>query len=203
MSDRSAIYAANPENAAEVRRALRICLSGMRPPGALTFDGKDFGSWARREFLTVLAPHAVAVHGMAARGDAAGLTAADTALTLPSASASAGRELLAQRAGARYLPVLRRFAGAVAEGKATGHFATVLALHASDFSVALLPLLQCLLYCEWRAGQAQEAACSLEDFFRQAGGILPSLPAVLTDHAIRSVDFRAVPGRKQERGRPR
>ncbi|HEX2750459.1 MAG TPA: hypothetical protein VHM91_20810, partial [Verrucomicrobiales bacterium] len=62
MSDRSAIYAASPENAAEVRRALRICLSGMRPPAALTFDGKDFVSWVRREFLTVLAPHAVAIH---------------------------------------------------------------------------------------------------------------------------------------------
>ncbi|HEX2750730.1 MAG TPA: hypothetical protein VHM91_22185, partial [Verrucomicrobiales bacterium] len=137
---------------------------------------------------------------MAARGDAAGLTTADAALTLPPASVRAGRELLAQREGARHLPVLRRFAAAVAEGKTTGHFATVLALYAADFSVALLPLLQCLLYCEWHAGQKPEAAGSVEDFFRQTAGVLPLLPAVLTDHAIRSVDFRTPSGRKQERG---
>ncbi|HWB07204.1 MAG TPA: hypothetical protein VG796_29540 [Verrucomicrobiales bacterium] len=177
MSDRSAIYAARPEDAAEVQRVLRICLCGMRPPSALTFSGGDFKGWVRDIFMPVLAPHAVAVHGMAARGDAAALITADSALQLPPASALAGQALLAQRGGARFLPVVRRFMTAVTEGKAPGNFVTVLALHAMDFSIALLPLVQCLLYCEWRAGSP--AGGTMEDFFRDAAGDVPSLPSLL------------------------
>jgi len=183
MSDRPSIYAASPGDAAEVRRALRICLSGMEPPAALTFANGDFPAWVSRVFVPVLAPHAIRAHQMALLGDAAGLAEADRTLDLPPSSTSAGRDLLAARGGARYLPVARRFAGAVGNGAAAGHFATVMALHAADFSVALLPLLQCLLYCEWRAGQSGAAARGLEEFLHQAHSILPALRALLLSHA--------------------
>jgi hypothetical protein len=184
MSDRSPIYAASPDNAAEVQRALRICLAGMRPPAALDFEGGDFAAWTQRSFFPVLAPHAITVLGMARRGDATALIAADAALDLSASSVQAGRHLLDRRAGARYLPVLRRFTTAVDDGKAEGHFATVLALQAADFSVAELPLLQCLLFCEWRAGQSLESSPGMDQFFREASGILPCLPSALTSQGF-------------------
>lgn len=183
MSDRSPIYAASSSDAAEVQRALRICLAGMKPPATLTFQGGTVQAWAERVFLPVLAPHVIAVHGMAQRGDAGGIIAADAALRLPSASAAAGRELLAHRSGARHLPVSRRFAAAIAEGGAAGHFATVLALHAADFSVAVLPLLQCLLYCEWHAGQPADAKCGMGELFHLAVAAMSSLPALAASPA--------------------
>jgi hypothetical protein len=202
MSDRSAIYAASPDNAIEVQRALRICLCGMRAPAVLSFGGGDFAAWARQSFLQVIAPHALAVHEMAQRGDADGTTAADATLELPPASVQAGRELLEQREGARYMPVVRRFSGAVADGRARGHFATVLTLYAADFSIALLPLLQCLLYCEWRAGQPVDSQTGLDRFFRDAAGILASLPGLLPTETFPG--FQALPaprGENRKKGR--
>lgn len=184
MSDRAPLHIASPD-AAEVRRALGICLAGMAPPAALTFAGGDFAAWTAREFLPVLGPHAILARELSLRGEAALLARADTALPLAAASASvkAGRELLAQRGGARHLPVLRRFAAAVESGAAAGHFATVLALQAADFSVAVLPLLQCLLYCEWSAGQPAGASRELLQFFRNADTALATLPSLIKPHA--------------------
>ena len=183
MSDRVNLYSAGPGDTAEMQRALRICLCGLRPPAALSCGAAKFSAWAPRVFLPVLAPHVLGVHSMALTGDAKGVIAADAALRLPAASAVAGRGLLAVRAGARPLPVLRKFAAAVAGGTASGHFATVMALHAVDFSVALLPLLQCVLYCEWRAIQPADAPKEPDEFFRQAASLLPSLASLLIPHA--------------------
>ncbi len=179
MSDRSAIYAASPGNADEARRALRICLAGLRPPAALAFEGGDFAAWTRDVFLPVLAPYAVAAREMALRGDAAGLIAAEGGLRLSGASAQAGKELLARREGARHLPVARRFAAAVAEGKTPAHFATVFALYAADFSIAVLPMLQCLLYCEWRTRRPAPPSVEMETFFQQAAEALKVLPTLV------------------------
>ena len=183
MSARPPLYSARPDDTAELQRALRICLCGMRPPAALSCGRAGFAEWVQREYLRVLAPHVIGVHCMALAGDARGVAAADAALRLPDTSAAAGRNLLAMREGARPLPVMRKFAGAVAEGTACGHFATVMALQGADFSIALLPLLQCVLYCEWRAAQPADAARDLNDFFRQAGSLLPSLASLLIPHA--------------------
>ncbi len=183
MSDRVKLYSARPDDTAEMQRVLRICLCGMRPPAALSCGAAKFSAWAQREFLPVLAPHVSGVHCMALAGDAKMVIAADAALRLPAASAAAGRGLLAMRAGARPLPVLRRFAAAVAEGTASGHFVTVMALHAADFSVALLPLLQCVLYCEWRSSQPPDAPKEPDEFFRKAASLLPSLASLLIPHA--------------------
>ncbi len=183
MSDRAKLYSAGPGDTAEMQRVLRICLCGMPPPAALSCSPAKFPAWAQREFLPVLAPHVLGVHRMALAGDANGVTAADAALRLPVASAIAGRGLLATRTGARPLPVLRRFAAAVGNGTATGHFATVMALHAVDFSVALLPLLQCVLYCEWRSSQLPDALKEPGEFFRHATSLLPFLASLLIPHA--------------------
>lgn len=182
MSARPPIYAASQENAAEVRRALRICLGGTSPPAALTFEGGDFAGWSARLFMPVLATHAVAAFTMALRGDVAGMTAADRLLKLPPASSEAGRRLLDARRGARHLPAGRRFAAAVAAGETPGHFATVMALQAADFSIAVLPLVQCLLYCEWRAGQPPSGLRDLDDFLRHASGTVPSLTSLISPH---------------------
>ena len=120
---------------------------------------------------------------MALAGDAKGVVAADAALALRDASATAGRALLATRSGSRPLPVLRKFAASVEAGSASGHFATVMALHGADFSIALLPLLQCVLYCEWRAAQPVGASLEFGDFFRCSGSLLPALAALLFPHA--------------------
>lgn len=133
--------------------------------------------------MRVIAPHVIRVHAMALAGDAKGVAAADAALALREASATAGRALLATRSGARPLPVLRKFAAAVEEGSANGHFATVMALHGVDFSIALLPLLQCVLYCEWRVAQPVDAPGELGDFFRCSGSLLPLLASLLFPHA--------------------
>lgn len=182
MSDRTSIYAATSDDAAEVQRALGICLAGMAPPRALSFASGVFPAWAAREFMPVLAPHAMQARELALRGEVAILTAADAALRLPAASALAGRELLARRDGARHLPVARRFAAAVAAGAAPGHFETVFALQAADFSVAVLPMLQGLLYCEWRAGQPAGVPHALPDFFQHAAPALYLLPSLLHPH---------------------
>jgi hypothetical protein len=155
----------------------------MAPPGVLTFGGGDFDAWIAKEFLPVLAPHAMQARELSLRGEAGLLAKADAALSLPAASVQAGRELLARRSGARHLPVLRRFGRAVECGAAAGHFATVLALQAADFSVAVLPLLQCLLYCEWSAGQPPGAPRELLYFFQNAGTALATLPSLIKPHA--------------------
>jgi hypothetical protein len=183
MSDRAPIYSAASHDAAEVRRVLGICLAGMAAPGALSFSGGDFEGWTRKEFLRVLAPHAMQARELALRGEGGILVKADAALTLPAGSVQAGRELLAQRRGARHLPALRRFAAAVEARTAAGHFVTVLALQAAEFSVAVLPMLQCLLYCEWHAGQPAAAPRELLQFFRSAGPALTLLPALIKPHA--------------------
>ena len=172
MSNRDPFYFARPDDTAEVQRALRICLCGMHPPAPMTFQGGEARAWAETVFLNVLAPHVIAVHGMAHRGEAGGITALDSALRLPPRSAAAGLELLTHRHGARHLPVLRRFETAVAEGKAVGHFATVLTLHAANFSIALLPLLQCLLYCECHVGQPSDAMPGMENLFPLAAAAI-------------------------------
>jgi hypothetical protein len=183
MSARAPIYTASPLDTAEVLRALRICLAGTLPPAALTFGGGDFAAWTQQVFLPVLAPHAVRSHGMALGGDAAGLTEADGSLRLPPPSAEAGRKLLESRKRARQLPAARRFVAAVAAGGAPGHFATVMALQAAEFSVAVLPLLQCLLFCEWRTGRPDCTAPDFEDFLDGAENGLRALPSVLVNHA--------------------
>lgn len=181
MSSRSAIYSASSDDASEVRRALEICLAGMAPPAALSCRG-GFKTWAARVFSPVLAPHAIKARDLALRGEAGLLARADAALHLPEASAAAGRELLSRREGARHLPVSRRFTEAVAAGNAPGHFATVLALQAAEFNVAVLPMLQCLLYCEWRAAMNAASPRDLPDFFRLAAPALAALPALLVPH---------------------
>jgi len=183
MSDRASIYAAPLYDSAEVQRALQICLAGMTPPAVLTFPGGVFPAWAARVFLKALAPHAVQVRELAIRGEAGLLVRMDAALELPPASAPAGWELLARREGARHLPATRRFAAAVAGGASPGHFATVFALQAAEFSVAVLPMLQGLLYCEWHAARPSHEPCALPDFLRLAGAELAALPALLAPHA--------------------
>lgn len=181
MSSRSAIYSASKDDSSEVRRALEICLAGMSPPAVLSCRG-GFTEWAAHVFVPKLAPHAMLARELALRGEAGLLARADAALRLPEASAAAGRELLSRREGARYLPVNRRFAAAVAAGDAPGHFATVLALQAAGFSLAVLPLLQCLLYCEWRAAMSVDAPRGLSDFLLIAAPALAALPALITPH---------------------
>ena len=183
MSERIPLYSVRPDDTIEVQRALRICLCGMRPPSALSCGAGSFSAWAQGEFLRVIAPHVIRVHAMALAGDAKAVAATDAALALREASTSAGRALLATRSGARPLPVMKKFAAAVEDGSAHGHFATVMALHGADFSIALLPLLQCVLYCEWRAVQPAGASLELGDFFRCSGSLLPALASLLFPHA--------------------
>jgi hypothetical protein len=183
VSTRAPIYSAASDDAAEVRRALRICLAGMALPPALSCSAGGFDEWTRRQFLPVLAPHAMQARELALRAEASLLARADAALSLPEGSVQAGRALLSQRGGARHLPVLRRFAAAVAAGAAEGHFATVLALQAADFSVAVLPMLQCLLYCEWHAARPAGASGDLVQFFHSAGSALAQLPSLIKPHA--------------------
>jgi hypothetical protein len=91
----------------------------------------------------------------------------------------AGRELLGARRGAKHLPVLRKFGVAVAEGVAKGHWETVMALHAVEFSVAALPMLQSLLFAAWWREQPRCGERGLDEFFRQSGGLLNRLPTLL------------------------
>jgi hypothetical protein len=183
MSDRSSIYAADPRDFSEVERALRICLAGMPLPNELSFPGGNFSVWAAGEFCDRIVPHALQARELVQRGESTLLVRMDAAFQLPVASSKAGAELLARREGARHLPATRRFAAAVAAGAAPGHFATVVALQSAEFSVALLPMLQCLLYCEWRAAQQSHSPRALSDFFRLAGAELAALPALVSPHA--------------------
>jgi hypothetical protein len=181
MSDRAAIYAAPPGDAAEWQRALRICMAGMHLPTALTCPRGAFPAWAVSFFLTETAPHVQSVWSMAQSADSQSIIAADSALTWPAASAAAGGKLLTQREGARHWPLSRRFTAAVAAGHAPGHFATVLTLQAAEFSIALLPLLQCVLFTEWHAARSEPADASL--FFTEAAPVLPRLASFLQPHA--------------------
>jgi hypothetical protein len=183
MSDRSSIYAADPRDFSEVERAIRICLAGMPLPDALSFPGGDFPAWAAGDFCARIVPHALQARELVLRGESALLVRMDAALLLPVASSLAGAALLARREGARHLPATRRFAAAVAGGTAPGHFATVIALQSAEFSVALLPLLQCLLYCEWCTAQQSHSSRALSNFFRLAGPELAALPALVSPHA--------------------
>jgi hypothetical protein len=182
MSHRASIYAALPECTAEVQRVLRICLGGGQPPAALTFPGGDMAAWSAEVFLPVIAPHTLRAWELALKGDGDGVAAADQALALPQASSEAGRALLARRDGRRQLPAARRFTAAVAASEARGHFATVVALQAAEFSIALLPMLQCLLYCEWRSAQPEAGRTGFEEFFRDARNVLSFLPSLIIPH---------------------
>jgi hypothetical protein len=182
MSTRAPIYAAATHDAAEMQRALRICLAGMVPPAALSFGGGDFQAWTAGPFLRVLAPHAMQARELALRGESGLLFRADAALTLPESSVRAGRELLERRSGARHLPVMKRFMTAIGQGAASGHFVTALALQSADFSIAVLPMLQCLLYCEWCGGQSSGTPRDLATFLRGTGSALELLPPLIQPH---------------------
>lgn len=182
MSPNSHLYQASAGTTEEMRRALRIFLAGLRPPDALCFPGGDFSAWSTVVFDKVIAPHCIDAWQLAVTGDAAALARADLALPLPASSATAGLRLLRQRAGALYIPVTRRFTAFAAEGRAAGHFSTAMALQSVDFSLGLLPLLQCLLFCEWQAGQAGEALRDLDTFFLKAGHEFRRLPSLLPHH---------------------
>ncbi len=119
---------------------------------------------------------------MAMEGKAVGIAAADAALCWPAASAAAGMKLLTQRDGAKHWPLSRGFSAAIASGEAKGHFATVMALQAVEFSIPLLPLLQCVLYAEWHSACAEPADPSL--FFAESAQILPELLTFLKPHAL-------------------
>jgi hypothetical protein len=185
MSDRSAIYAVPAGDAAEMQRALRICMAGLHLPAALTCPRGGFGPWAVSFFLTKTAPHVQAAWSLAMASDSGALIAADAALVWPAASVTAGAKLLAQRDGAMHWPLARRFSAAVAGGQAAGHFATVMALQAAEFSIALLPLLQCVLYAEWHAAREESADAGV--FFTEAAAVLPRLVSFLPQDA--SVHF--------------
>lgn len=173
------LYSASPNDPTEARWALRICLAGMRPPAELTFPGGNFAAWSIDTFHPVIAPHAVQAWELAHRGNADALAAADATLPLPHSSASAGRRLLSRRDGAHFHPVARRFRSHISSGTAPGHFATVMALQAVDFSLGILPLLQALLYCEWFSGQPVHAHRDFPAFLRRAGHTMALLPALL------------------------
>ena len=181
MSDRAAIYAAPPGDAAEMQRALRICMAGMNLPAALTCPRGGFAAWAPSFFLSQTAPHVQAVWRMAQDADSAGIIAADAALNWPGSSAQAGVKLLSHREGAKHWPLSRRFSTAVAAGTAPGHFATVMALQAAEFSIALLPLLQCVLFAEWHAARPGPADAPM--FFVEAAPVLPGMVSFLHPHA--------------------
>lgn len=181
MSPHSSLYAAGAADAAEVRRVLRLCLAGMLPPAALCYADGDFYIWTKRVFVPAILPHITRAHELCATGDDAGLAAADLALAWPPESVAAGRVLLASRADAWPLPIAKRFRAAVAAGQAAGHFATVMALYAAGFSIALVPLIQAVLYCEWRGGQ--NAGVTLDDFPGIPAGLLPAPPGSIFSHA--------------------
>lgn len=181
MNERTALYAVTSGDAAEMQRALRICMAGMHLPLSLSCPQGGFGPWSRTFFLHQTAPHIQSVWRMAMEGDAAGIAAADASLRWPAASAAAGVKLLAQREGARHWPLSRRFSASVTAGEAQGHFATVMALQAVEFSIPLLPLLQCVLYAEWHAARSEPADPSL--FFQESAHILPELVTFLKPHA--------------------
>ncbi len=189
MSPVPYFYYARADDPAEVPRALRICLAGLRPPGSLCYHGGSFAAWTNETFLQIIAPHAIAAQKMALRGDSSSLARADLALPLPPSSAEAGLRLLRQRAGARYVPVTRRFTAMTAAGSAAGHFVTAMALQSADFSIGLLPLLQSLLYCEWHAGQHPEASRDFATFAIRAGSQIRRLSSLLPSHD----SFPAIP----------
>ena len=153
---------------AELARVLRILLgSGGVPRLGPASSGGGF--------LEQRAPHALAVRRAAVGGDAAEVVRLDRALPACATGCAAGAELLARRRGARHLPVLRRFAGEVEAGRAAGHFATVLALHAVEFSVGALPLLQALLWCEQRGESGDCGDAKMGAFLRESAAALPAL----------------------------
>ncbi len=178
MSRRSFLHTISAGDFTEVERVLRICLGGMPLPAALSFRAGEFAFAGLKGFLAVHAAHAMQVRELAARRETALIVKLDAALDLPPASGRAGRDLLSQREGARHLTATRRFTASVAAGQAPGHFATVFALQAAEFSVAVLPMLQCLLYCEWHAAQLPRTSRTLVDFFRSASSSLAALPAL-------------------------
>lgn len=172
------IYAVSGGGTEELERVLRLLLAGTRLP-VLGRASSGAG------FLEVRAPHALRVAEAGRRGAVEAVVGLDGQLADCAKSRRAGAAVLAARAGARHLPVLRRFGEAVREGKAPGHWVTVMALHAVEFSVGMLPLLQGLLYAEWR--QSDCGGGGLEAFLRESAGSLSGLPALLRpdDHESR------------------
>jgi hypothetical protein len=185
MSPEPSIYAVRGGGgAAELQRVLRVLLAGSRMPvlGART-SGKGF--------LEVRGPHALQVVEAGRRGAVETVAELDGRLPPCVRSCRAGAAVLAARTGARHLPVLRRYGEAVREGRAPGHWVSVMALHAVEFSVGMLPLLQCLLYAEWRQSDCGDGG--VESFLRESAGSLSALPALLRpdDHENRGpVPFR-------------
>lgn len=159
-------------DAAEVGRVLRVLLAGTGLPET------GLGGGGVKGFMEVGGPHAVRVYGAASGGKFAEVVGADGGLG-ESGAVAAGRELLGARRGAKHLPVLRKFGAAVAEGVAKGHWETVMALHAVEFSVAALPMLQSLLFAAWWREQPRCGVRGLDEFFRQSGGLLNRLPTLL------------------------
>ena len=167
------IYPVTADHTAELERALRICLAGMPVPHRLTSPGPGFDAWVQSKFLPVQGTHAIAVHRMALNGDSEGIMAADRSLALPGVSSLACRELLSRREGVRHQPVIRRLMAAVADDRIPGHFITVLAATAAEFSLGEVPMLQCALYCEWRSSRRDGTSAGASDFLLDTASLLP------------------------------
>lgn len=154
MSARPLIYQASASDPAELECSVRMCLGGLAQPKRRP-DLGAYLAWIAGPSANVSLAHFQQVLAANSSGNISSIFAADLTLSplLPgpegAASLQLGTELLGSHAGARHLPEMARLQRAMAEGRAAGHFATVLAMRCIAFHLPPRHGLASFAYVQW------------------------------------------------------